>query len=371
MAPYQYQKLNLPHETRVLTIAPGKYGEPLICDLSAMPLGQASGPYEALSYCWGRSVKVDEEPDMDLRVQCAAYSEDVNEGGELPFRDLLNHPYFESFYIRFGGALPSGIITIGGAELEIGGELYRAMMRLRDEEKPLRIWIDGICINQNDVEERNEHVKMMGKVYKGAQHVRIWLGEEIGIESPALNAVYMADEVLDDVFKRLDASAPRSQIQFAILQDERVKKIPWEALEAFLNRSWFERVWVIQEIANAKSATMHIGRMTVPWSYFSTVITGARTFSMDRSLESHNVKGVCMMHSLMDSKFQYDLLSLLEETRNFKSTISKDKIYAVLGMVDGNTISDVIIDYDQDGSTIFKKYAVASLNKGLEILSHC
>jgi hypothetical protein len=51
------------------------------------------------------------------------------------------------------------------------------------------IWIDAICINKSDIGERNQQVKMMSSIYKRASYVRIWLGEEIGVEWESIDVL--------------------------------------------------------------------------------------------------------------------------------------------------------------------------------------
>jgi len=91
------------------------------------------------------------------------------------------------------------VILCDGVELVIGGELHCALRRLRCEEDNLRIWVDALCINQDDVEGRNEQVKVMGRIYQGAERVRIWLGEESGIEARAVQVLGIARKKVDAV----------------------------------------------------------------------------------------------------------------------------------------------------------------------------
>lgn len=55
--------------------------------------------------------------------------------------------------------------------------LWRALQRLRPKEgKPLVIWADAVCINQNDVVERGAQISKMRGIYQGAEGVAVWVG---------------------------------------------------------------------------------------------------------------------------------------------------------------------------------------------------
>jgi hypothetical protein len=43
----------------------------------------------------------------------------------------------------------------------------------------VRLWIDAICINQADLDERKQQVQLMRDVYSGASRVVVWLREKV------------------------------------------------------------------------------------------------------------------------------------------------------------------------------------------------
>ncbi|KAL7940598.1 heterokaryon incompatibility protein domain-containing protein [Trichoderma barbatum] len=370
MAPYAYQPLDLPRETRILTIMPGHYDDPVLSTLCNMPLSPETEPYDALSYCWTRSVTTDEGPDYNVKWSWAVCGEGVKESGEVEFRHLLDHPYMHRLYIRNGGALPAGTILCDGVEMQVGGELYRAIKRMRSEVAPRRIWIGAICINQNDVKERNEH----------ASCVRIWLGEEIGIEIEAMRVLEVAEQILVDAIEATKTlpGVTRSNVLSQVGKDTRTSELPWESLHAFFNRSWFQRIWVVQEAVNARKATVQIGsHFLFDWHWLTTVVSVSRFYKMDRALETDSVKAICTMDWMNKSREGerqspgISLLDGLEETRAFQSTLASDKVYAAVGLV--NSIEDIVVDYDLDAAEVFKRLAVAFLTKrrSLDMLYHC
>lgn len=146
-------------EKRVLRVLPGQPGDPIVCQLLNMVIpGVQSctshseiycGSYVALSYTWG-----------------------------------------------IGHRLHS--IICNDAPLPVMENLFSALLNLRQTDHDLVIWIDAVCINQDNVIERNAQVQYMMEIYKGASSVVVWIGHECDESDLAISAM----EVLDDKEKR-------------------------------------------------------------------------------------------------------------------------------------------------------------------------
>lgn len=255
MPPYPYQPINLPYETRILTVEPGSFNSPLVCSLSPMPLNSPPS-YTALSYCWSKSITNAATADFSKPITgvLLGASSQQPEHYSLPLRDALDHPHFGSFYIRSGGALPTGTVDCDGViGIPVGGELARALRRIRPDPgdagggepvEPLRIWVDALCIDQSNVAERNAHVRLMGQIYAGADLVHVWIGEEIGVEGAAMQALGDALAVFEEVLPRSAADAGQEDGKtFEARQAEvsfhpRFRAAEWDSLGAFVGRSW-------------------------------------------------------------------------------------------------------------------------------------
>lgn len=135
---YEYQPLSTVTSTRVLQLEPHHdLKEPLRCSLKEIQLvpmeGEVVEPYEALSYVWGSPT------------------------GTLPLR------------------CNSGVILITpNCDL--------ALRYIRQATQAVRLWVDAICVNQGDVEERQRQVAIMGMIYTSAEEVLVWLGDGEGMD---------------------------------------------------------------------------------------------------------------------------------------------------------------------------------------------
>jgi hypothetical protein len=239
MALYPYRPLNLPHETRILTVLQGKGDDELICQLSHLNI-ESGESYDALSYCWSKSVAHARNLDEVVSLYNAV-SPDVEDSEKKPrlvqVRDLLGDNW-EFLYVKYGGALPDGKIVCDGVEMTVGGELFRALRHLREPTEPLRLWIDALCINQDDIQERTEHVKVMGSIYQNAATVRIWLGDAIGLERLIFQALEGLNTIITEVQPDLKDLKTPEQAQTRCMSHPKWYEVEWSALAHFFDRAW-------------------------------------------------------------------------------------------------------------------------------------
>lgn len=87
-------------------------------------------------------------------------------------------------------------VTINGAQMSVTANLHSALRHLRFEEIDRILWVDAICINQNDLLERGHQVKQMGNIYRKAGQVIIWLGESTKATDLAMTSLERLHEDL-------------------------------------------------------------------------------------------------------------------------------------------------------------------------------
>jgi hypothetical protein len=112
------------------------------------------------------------------------------------------------------------------------------------------LWLDAICINQKDFLERSAQVAMMSLVYSSAKQVCVWLGEDNEESTRAIQ--FIKNEIT--TLKNFDK-----------LCTDKTHGDDWRALLVLMQREWFSRRWVVQEIALARKATVYCGPDEIPW----------------------------------------------------------------------------------------------------------
>ena len=136
-------------------------------------------------------------------------------------------------------------------------ELALALKYLRLPSRDRTLWIDAICIDQNDPTERNHQVQMMSRLYTRAQQVCVWLGEDSDTTKTAIDFIH--DEIM--VLKNIDS----------ICGNENYNE-KWQALMMLMQKPWFSRRWVVQEISLASKATVYCGPDSIPWKEFAVAV---------------------------------------------------------------------------------------------------
>ena len=108
---------------------------------------------------------------------------------------------YEALSYVWGDGSEKTPIQINGSTLEVGTNLRLALFNLREPNKPRTLWIDAICINQDDISERNQQVTIMGDIYSRARRTVVWLCDEIG--SQTKKAIPMLQDLAEHAIQAL------------------------------------------------------------------------------------------------------------------------------------------------------------------------
>ena len=270
----------------------------------------------------------------------AAFRIDVFDAGNLPPYEALSYTWND--YSR-------KTLILSASSLMITGNLANAMKLLQLQSSPRRLWIDALCINQDDEEEKTQQVQKMRDIYSGAQNVIIWLGE--------------ADEQTELAFASFERRAnllrhlSEEYMTYPLSMDE-VEEL--DAVSNLMRRNYFDRVWIIQEVVVAKSAVVTCGSFEMD---FPTLVAGARwygyytphhgsdgtsIFATESNGQRMIMDGLGMWHELFKTQPKSESLrleNLLFLTRNSKATNPRDRLYALIGFTSNMSSIGISINY--------------------------
>ncbi|KAL8788307.1 MAG: hypothetical protein Q9195_007363 [Heterodermia aff. obscurata] len=332
-APNEYQHVPLSEkreddQIRLLILHPGKKGEDSIqCSFHVASLSEVP-EYEALSYYWGT------EPETcEIRIRNLKSEKHSTRAKKLsdPWRKVKERIKLERFHVR--------------------PNLHAALSQLREQNRNLVLWVDALCINQEDVIEKTQQVQQMARIYSKAHRVLVWLGAG---NKKCEEALGFIDNILD--LKSFDTMAT----------DE--KSPPkWAALVELMRCDWFSRRWVIQELALAKDATLHYNDQIVKWKDFADAVAiFATRFDAIKQLFlpsrefNHNVETLGDVQTLganilvdvtanhfrrsLGAKDDVERLSSLENLASrllkFEASDPRDTVYAILSICKSNNGSE-------------------------------
>lgn len=145
---------------RVLSLQPGRGEDPVVCHLATQALDVIPSPesaYEAVSYTWGASQSLGR---ITCRRDAGAAGEPDEEGSSTT--------------------------------LEVTRNLLAVLRGLRFEDRPRRLWIDQICINQWDEDDKVRQIGIMAEIYSHASRVLIWLGDAGGVDDTVGDSIFAA-----------------------------------------------------------------------------------------------------------------------------------------------------------------------------------
>lgn len=250
-------------------------------------------------------------------------------------------------------------VEVNGESVPVTDNLFAALLCLSRLETPTRdIWIDAICIDQQNLSECAHQVSLMRQLYAGAKDVHISLGSEPAISAAMFKSVKeIATEIAAGV-------SMRSQITAGRLDDAHLR-------ELFMS-PWWTRLWVLQEAALAKHPVVHWGAENIPFWDLMGVMAAARIAKVDGdydfSSSSQRDNQEEWLYNFERAVYSFTVMAVLKE-RNvppelvlsvssyLESTYEHDRIYGVLALIP--SLKSMAPDYEEPASIIFQKTTVS------------
>ncbi|KAK0641411.1 heterokaryon incompatibility protein-domain-containing protein, partial [Cercophora newfieldiana] len=218
------------------------------------------------------------------------------------------------------------------------------MMRFIRPRRGVRlVWVDAVCINQSDIDERGEQVSSMGDIYRHCSRVVVYLGPDVvptprDGRFPPRHPLHKIDEVLQ---------SPRFD------------------LPKLLARSYFGRSWMIQELVLAPSAIFHVAGVDF-WT---------------------DTSGICRMRSPSSAKWDWDatpapwfqhigqgefptrdLYDILRLTSNSRASDPRDRVFGILGLLQRG--DEGMKEHPEDYSQLQPDYSLSAQQVFIGVVAH-
>lgn len=349
-----YPSLQNPESIRLLTLHPGLPTDPIALSLNEFFIkpGDVTHDFEALSYTWD-------------------------------------------------GQVPSHVTVCNGVQYSVTKNIRDALVALRQPDQLRKLWIDQLCINQSDLEERSQQVSIMSEIYSTAKRVIIWLGDA----NEHTERVFELLEIFASINKQGYLPSQLSHVAIggipqpinsdpSTFEDGRYKVIPdvrdlpilptvnsqdFAHVQSFLSQSWFTRMWTYQEtILGSDLSEIHQGRFAILLSDFLLAIT---TMGYCAYFEEVIWNDTCKAHFYCTSvKWQRSIhdnnarnfTSQLYITHGLSSQDPRDRVYALRGLCSDQYKSLLVPDYSLQLAQVYGAAVKACINLSgsLEILYH-
>ncbi|KAL2163257.1 hypothetical protein VTH06DRAFT_5313 [Thermothelomyces fergusii] len=311
---YRYPPLAKGH-VRFLRL--GRPGSNLLAGLESHPL-ESPPPYIAISYCWD---PVSTQKGMVLDLQGFSISETV---------------------------------------LEV---LYKLQAWQQATESNELIWIDQVCINQNDYDEKLDQMYRMGEIYYKAEKVFVWLGPPAHQSDLAISGM---KKMLADVVALNEATVNRVDVPNGITA-AKINEVHGQLYGHLFMRPWFRRLWTAQETLLARKLVVMCGSQEVDFALLAELANQILTYgsldvirfpgASEEDLTNALVAFV-NLYTLRDNAkiptgrmprlSMSDFTGLVSEARSRQCTMASDRVHALMGVAP-DQIRDDMAEFCQHG----------------------
>ena len=256
--------------------------------------------------------------------------------GELIVESLdYDDLHYTALSYTWSGSIGEHFITIGSAPHDITENLSLALRRIRGPNRPKSMWVDAICINQDDHEEKAIQVNMMGDIYASATRTIAWLGEKSADSDVAMDFM---GSLRQRTFDQQD-------------DDSRVEQTCWPAICRLMQRKWWTRIWVIQEALMSRRVIVQCGEKRADIPNFARLLGESRVEQVSDQPSPSSESPFKEILSTWYAKKRLvetsglSLQALIFSTRGFQASVWRDRIFALLALATPKARSFVTPDY--------------------------
>lgn len=274
-------------------------------------------------------------------------------------------PEYWALSYTWGPEKPSRIILVNGQRFRIRQNLFNFIIAFRSPDNDdFYLWIDQICINQENIPERNSQVRRMGQYYDRAVKVITWLGIGTELELAAMDRIKQVDIVNTPPSKYKEAAT------LGLLRGYR----------SIIANPYFERLWIVQEMARAQEILVILGTdtqipVTTSWRHFNfafvqlvfeKTITSTTSEVAQKELmlrQEIRDRSEILFQLLEVKKYRdsTDIFDLIEAFSAHKCADPRDKLYALqdIGHLQKQLFT---IDYSKSKNQVYSDFVGTCLN---------
>lgn len=260
----------------------------------------------------------------------------------LTHNSLTSHPYYHAVSYTWGAPGPVHEIELGGVAHSIQANLSDFLRQLRLAYAAVTLWVDALCINGNDIPEKNIQVPLMGLIYSYAKSVFVWLGPQ--------------GDGSEEYFDYCNKSVESRNLSAQSLQNAgpAASNPTSAAIASLQRRRYWTRTWIIQEIVLASDIHLFCGDRISHWPNF--VLHMPDHDSENNRIGMRNpTHAFGRLTKLRIIATRLTLRQLLFQCHMSRCSEPRDLIYCLLNIAtDTRTNADsIVVDYSCSLETLF------------------
>jgi len=355
MKVYKYTPLDgAQDEIRLMRLLPGAFSDDIKIEIFHSSLRQIENDHE---------IGAHEKQSMGRR----AWDKITNSPKR---KDAENGLSYEALSYVWGSEEDPSFAYIRGrkrlvsSSLTITRNLDEAMRHLRKADASRILWIDAVCINQEDLVERGFQVSKMGDIFRHATQVAVWLGPEADRSDVAVDLVYSiaADLIVpDDRGDRDDSyiAIPGSNAAKLLTHPDDFES-GIEALRKLCRRQWFKRLWIYQEYHLSRAAIGIVGRRTLDIRILFKVLAFLHNSPTGNYRTTGPISHVQnLLKPIRGDQIPTRITYALKDSR---CSDDRDRVFAILGLLGSRYRAAIVPDYSKSVQEVNKAYFLALLN---------
>lgn len=296
---------------------------------------------------------------------------------EIRHFNFETHPPYRAVSYTWGDPDTTIAIILNGYQYHVRDNLWQFLDVARDKFENKWLWIDALCIDQENVGERNHQVQLMRDIFSGALKVVSWLGSAAEESDAFMELVecYSAYSRLGDTFapKTTFLAPPTSKPGEKTLAtgsqktvscvtkdsehrttEQRLSRLfgrsEW-AISAFLHRPYWQRIWIVQEVRFAKSHLIMCGRRTASSSDLNHFITQMKERVAETAQSKYWSPYPYAVLNPPSTLTEFSLSNVIRTYRNSKCSDLRDRVYGIMSLVNERTT--IPIDYSKSTFELF------------------
>ncbi|KAK8016777.1 hypothetical protein PG993_014966 [Apiospora rasikravindrae] len=258
-----------------------------------------------------------------IELQPCAAGDDSPPSCRLRDFDVFGHEAYEAVSYTWGEPLFTERVVDDAYFLMTTVNFRDALLRFRLPDRVRLLWVDAVCINQHDEEEKGRQIPFMAQIYSGASRVLVWLGNYPEQAQSLLEVERLARQL-----QRLPGPAVQHNHAISSGLTSDVLK----ALQHVFGLPWFTRLWVIQEVVLNPDVLFCCDSAEVPWIRFVQVMRSAGSQSLGPVIPS-TIRDLWMLRFFdRDITPRFNTVRLLHDLSSAKCSDDRDKVWALSGL---------------------------------------
>lgn len=251
----------------------------------------------------------------------------------------------------WGEPLDKTEITCDGGTIIVPNNLNDFLLRTRAKGNDRILWVDSISINQEDNLEKASQVMAMRHIYAKAKRALIWLGKEYDDSTLALETAKefcakfksLMNENTSGDATNMNAASGAWFMRRVYNQLTTVWDPKWGAFFRLIDRPYFNRAWIVQEVVVSKEQWVICGEVAIPWLDLFYAIVHCATYEawlleFYGSLNFNNLMALQLSQNELYQKKQPLFYRVLLRHRMCISQDGRDKVFAYHGIASNNSL---------------------------------